>query len=87
MKLSKIVTKCILIINVLMVSYRDGIMGELSEDGEPKGQETAKIGNEKVGQADRLQSEEEQQRDGSHTPSLQQLDRPEGWNIFDLMED
>ncbi|XP_068213192.1 uncharacterized protein [Palaemon carinicauda] len=61
---------------------RDGIMGELSEDGEPKDQEVPKIEGEKSREIDQLQGEVgEQPQDGSHTPSLQQLDRPEGKSV------
>lgn len=53
-------------------------MGDLSEDGEQKPEV---VSQEKKGRLQEPRREAEQAdttRDGSHTPSSQQLDRPEG---------
>lgn len=53
-------------------------MGELSEDGEHKLQVT--VSEEKKNRQEEVQGEEAEDAhgDGSHTPSSQQLERPEG---------
>lgn len=61
---------------------RDGLMGDLSEDGEQKPEV---VSQEKKGRLQEPRREAEQAdttRDGSHTPSSQQLDRPEGKVVF-----
>ncbi|XP_042887446.1 adenomatous polyposis coli protein-like isoform X2 [Penaeus japonicus] len=60
---------------------RDGLMGDLSEDGEQKPEV---VSQEKKGRLQEPRREAEQAdaaRDGSHTPSSQQLDRPEGKSV------
>lgn len=57
-------------------------MGDLSEDGEQKPEV---VSQEKKGRLQEPRREAEQAdaaRDGSHTPSSQQLDRPEGIGAF-----
>ncbi|KAK7066659.1 anaphase-promoting complex subunit 2 [Halocaridina rubra] len=56
---------------------RDGI---LCDDGETKDQDTRKE-EDKVRPDSSVSREEDQHRDGSHTPPLQQLDRPEGKSV------
>lgn len=60
---------------------RDGLLGELSEDGEHKPQVT--VSEEKKSRQEEVQGEEAEDahRDGSHTPSSQQLERPEGKSV------
>nr|XP_045605342.1 adenomatous polyposis coli protein-like isoform X3 [Procambarus clarkii] len=60
---------------------RDGLMGELSEDGEHKPQDTSS--EDKKARQEEAQGEEleDAHRDGSHTPSSQQLERPEGKSV------
>ncbi|XP_042223526.1 adenomatous polyposis coli protein-like isoform X3 [Homarus americanus] len=60
---------------------RDGLMGELSEDGEHKPEVISS--EEKKNRQEEVRGEEieDANRDGSHTPSSQQLERPEGKSV------
>ncbi|KAK8740606.1 hypothetical protein OTU49_002989 [Cherax quadricarinatus] len=60
---------------------RDGLLGELSVEGEHKPQDTSS--EEKKARQEEYQGEEieDAHRDGSHTPSSQHLERPEGKSV------
>ena len=59
-----------------LISCRDGLLGDLAEDRELKPQVTAE--EKKGGQEVAGEEIEDTTQDGSHTPSSQQMERPEG---------